>query len=227
MIELDGLGFEDAVEMLADRYGIEVEREELTGEEARRRAAAKRLDARSPRSPCLPALPGDGAGGGGGRPPRGALRSPRSRPSASGSGSRRSPAGGSSRHEAKGYSDTELEAAGVARRGPGGLVDRFHGRVIFPLRDARGPRARLRRPRDGGGEGPKYLNSPQSASFDKSRLLYGLDLARASIARRGRAIVAEERVIALHAAGFEEAVGAMGTALTADSCASCAGWRRG
>jgi len=69
-----------------------------------------------------------------------------------------------------------------------------------------------------GGEGPKYLNSPESEIFKKSRILYGLHLARPTIAKRHRAIVVEgyTDVIALHAAGFEEAVAAMGTSLTED-----------
>jgi DNA primase len=69
-----------------------------------------------------------------------------------------------------------------------------------------------------GGEGPKYLNSPESEIFKKSRILYGLHLARPAIAKRHRAIVVEgyTDVIALHAAGFEEAVAAMGTSLTED-----------
>ncbi len=220
VIKLDGLGFEDAVEMLADRYGIEVEREELTGEEARRRAAAKRLDALLAevalfyRRYLETAQEAEAA--------RAYLEGRSIAPEqAERFGLGFAPESGRrvvQAAKAKGYTDTELEAAGVARRGPGGLVDRFHGRVIFPLRDARGRVRGFGARVMEGGEGPKYLNSPQSASFDKSRLLYGLDLARASIARRGRAIVAEgyTDVIALHAAGFEEAVGAMGTALTAD-----------
>ena len=220
VIKLEGLGFEDAVELLADRYGIEVEREQLSGEEARRRAADKRLDALLAEVALFYRRYLETAQEA--EPARAYLSSRAiAAEQVDRFGLGFAPASGRrvvQAARAKGYSDAELEAAAVARRGQGGLVDRFRDRVIFPLRDARGRVRGFGARVMEGGEGPKYLNSPQSASFDKSRLLYGLDLARAAIARRGRAIVAEgyTDVIALHAAGFEEAVGAMGTALTGD-----------
>jgi DNA primase len=93
--------------------------------------------------------------------------------------------------------------------------DRFHGRVIFPISDRRGRVVAF-----GGrilGEGqPKYLNSPDSALFHKGHMLYGLAQARAAIAEQGMAIVCEGYmdVIALHRAGFGQAVAPLGTALT-------------
>ncbi|MFP3914861.1 MAG: DNA primase [Actinomycetota bacterium] len=108
--------------------------------------------------------------------------------------------------------------AGLARRGRGGrLYDYFRGRVMFPIHDLRGDPVGF-----GGrilsGEGAKYLNSPDSAIYNKSRLLYGLDRARSAISRSGRSVVVEgyTDVIALHRAGVPEAVATCGTALTDD-----------
>ena len=118
----------------------------------------------------------------------------------------------------KGYPTELLYEAGVSSQGRRGPIDRFRGRITFPLCDAtgrvRGFGARVMP----GGEGPKDLNSAESETFKKGRILYGLDLARVPIARRKRAIVVEgyTDVIALHAAGFEESVAAMGTSLTED-----------
>ena len=220
VMELEGMTFEEAIETLADRYGIEVEREQLSGEEERRRQASKRLDAvlsevalfyqryleSSREAAAARAYLGGRA--------IGPEQIERFRLGFAPSSGRRVVQAA----RAKGYDDAELEAAAIARPAQGGLQDRFRGRVIFPLCDARGRVRGFGARVMEGGEGPKYLNSPQSAIFDKSRLLYGLDLARATIAKKGRAIVVEgyTDVIALHRAGFEEAVAAMGTSLTAD-----------
>jgi DNA primase len=106
-------------------------------------------------------------------------------------------------------------AAGVAARGRSGrLFDRFRGRVMFPIFDLRGDAvgfgARLLQ-----GEGPKYLNSPETAVYQKSRLLYGLNWAKAPIVRRNAAVVVEgyTDVIALARQGIETAVATCGTAL--------------
>ncbi len=97
----------------------------------------------------------------------------------------------------------------------GDPFDRFHGRVIFPISDRRGRIVAF-----GGrilGEGqPKYLNSADSTLFHKGEMLYGLAQARAGISEHGTAIVCEGYmdVIALHRAGFTQAVAPLGTALT-------------
>jgi DNA primase len=118
----------------------------------------------------------------------------------------------------KGYPAELLLDAGVSSQGRRGPIDRFRGRITFPLCDARGRVRGFGARVMPGGEGPKYLNSPESELFKKSRILYGLHLARPQIAKRHRAIVVEgyTDVIALHAAGFDEAVAAMGTSLTED-----------
>ncbi len=96
------------------------------------------------------------------------------------------------------------------------VYDRFRNRVIFPIRDDRGRMAgfgaRILDPNDV----PKFLNSPQTVVFDKSRLLYGLDRARKAIRSQDQAVIVEGYldVIALHQAGYETAVSPMGTALT-------------
>ena len=109
-----------------------------------------------------------------------------------------------------------LEAGLVSERENGGVHDRFRHRITFPIRDERGRMAgfgaRILNPEDV----PKFLNSPQTPIFDKGRLLYGLDRARKAIRAAEQAVIVEGYldVIALHQAGFEQAVSPMGTALT-------------
>lgn len=118
---------------------------------------------------------------------------------------------------AKGHSEEKLLNAGlISERDPGGYYDRFRHRVMFPIRDARGRMAgfgaRILDPQDV----PKFLNSPQTPIFDKGKLLYGLDRARKAIRSRDQSLIVEGYldVIALHQAGFTNAVSPMGTALT-------------
>jgi DNA primase len=119
--------------------------------------------------------------------------------------------------QSKGYTDQDLLDVGlVTKSESGGVYDRFRNRVMFPIRDHRGRMvgfgARILNPQDE----PKFLNSPQTALFDKGRLLYGLDRARKSIRTLDQAVIVEGYldVIALHQAGFTNAVSPMGTALT-------------
>lgn len=120
----------------------------------------------------------------------------------------------------QGFSASDLLAAGLAQQS-GQLHDRFRARIMFPLVDARG------RTRGFGARAlqedqkPKYLNSSESELFHKSRQLFGIDLARADAARLGRIVVVEgyTDVLALHQAGITESVAIMGTALTADQMA--------
>jgi DNA primase len=115
----------------------------------------------------------------------------------------------------KGFTQAELAAAGlINRRGN----DYFSGRLLFPLADARG-RIRgfqARKLREDDPLRAKYVNSPEGELFRKGDLLYGLDRARAAIARQGVAIVVEGNtdVLALRQAGHEPVVASMGTALT-------------
>lgn len=117
----------------------------------------------------------------------------------------------------KGYTREELSESGmVSERDDGEAYDRFRNRIMIPIRDARGRLAgfgaRVVNPEDV----PKFLNSPQTALFDKGRLLYGLDKARKAIRTVDQAVIVEGYldVVALHQAGFTNAVSPMGTAIT-------------
>ena len=96
--------------------------------------------------------------------------------------------------------------------------DRFHNRIMIPIRDEQGRMsgfgARIVDPNDV----PKFLNSPETPIFSKGRLLYGLDRARKPIRTADQAVIVEGYldVIALHQAGYENVVSPMGTALTED-----------
>lgn len=114
----------------------------------------------------------------------------------------------------KGYSDNELKETGLftfdEKRG---VTDKFWNRVMFPIMDANN-RVIAFGGRVMGDAKPKYLNSPETRVFDKSRNLYGLNVARAS--RKDYMLICEGYmdVISLHQAGFNNAVAALGTAFT-------------
>jgi len=119
----------------------------------------------------------------------------------------------------QGYSQEELREAGlVSQRESGGYVDRFRNRLMIPIRDENGKMtgfgARILDPDDF----PKFINSPETPLFSKSRLLFGLDRARKPIRTANQAVIVEGYldVIALHQAGFENVVSPMGTSLTED-----------
>jgi DNA primase len=116
---------------------------------------------------------------------------------------------------ASGFSQEELVAAGLVNRRAN---DYFSQRILFPLADARGRVLgfQARKLREDDPLQAKYVNSPESDLFRKGDVLYGLDLARAAMARQDRAIVVEGNtdVIALRQEGLEPVVAAMGTALT-------------
>ena len=116
----------------------------------------------------------------------------------------------------KGYTLDEMAAAAVAvKSARGSYYDQFRGRVIFPIIDLRGNVSAC-----GGrlmdGQGPKYLNSPDTPVFKKSRNLFALNYAKSS--KESALILAEGYmdVVALHQAGFTNAVATLGTALTAE-----------
>jgi DNA primase len=122
------------------------------------------------------------------------------------------------RLRAKGFTDAELTDAGLASPSSrGGVYDRFRGRIIIPIRDVSGRPIGLGGRIMPGAEGPKYLNSPATALFDKSRTLYGIDLAKTAIRREKLAVIVEgyTDVMAAHQAGFTNVVASLGTALTA------------
>jgi DNA primase len=122
-----------------------------------------------------------------------------------------------------GFAPPDLVAAGLAQRGRqgGGLYDRFRGRIMFPLADARGRVLGFGARSMGEGRGPKYLNTSENEIYHKGRQLFGVDRARPHAAKSGRIVVVEgyTDVLALHQAGAREAVAIMGTALTAEQMA--------
>ena len=113
------------------------------------------------------------------------------------------------------YDDPQFVEAGLVIADEGKRYDRFRGRIMFPIRNARGQTIGFGARVLGAGE-PKYLNSPETPVFRKGQELYGLHEARDAIRQKGRAIVCEGYldVIQLSQAGFGEAVAALGTAVT-------------
>jgi DNA primase len=217
--EKEGLAFADAVEALAERYGVEIEREEEDpkAEEARKRRArlgevlertagfyasflwdaaeaSKARDYLASRGLREQVLRDFGVG---------------YAPSAWDTVLKRG-------QSAK-FAIEELYGAGLlVRNKQGNPYDRFRSRIMFPIRDARGRAqgfgARAMTP----DQKPKYLNSAEGELYRKKRTLYGIDRARGAIAKAGRAVVVEgyTDVLAAHQAGIEEAVAVMGTAIT-------------
>ncbi|MHB8273234.1 MAG: DNA primase [Dermatophilaceae bacterium] len=116
---------------------------------------------------------------------------------------------------AKGFSDDEIVAAGLAGRGRG-LYDRFRGRLMWPIRDITGDVVGFgaRRLFDDDRIEAKYLNTSETTIYKKSFVLYGLDVAKKAIARDRQAVVVEgyTDVMACHLAGVETAVATCGTA---------------
>jgi DNA primase len=124
-------------------------------------------------------------------------------------------AGLAQKAQQRGFTREELRAAGLTNaRGN----DYFPQRLMFPLADARGRIVgfQARKLREDDPLRGKYVNSPEGELFQKSKILYGLNLARTAIAKEDRAVVVEGNpdVIALRQTGFEPVVASMGTALT-------------
>src|SRR2546425_832158 len=116
----------------------------------------------------------------------------------------------------------ELAAAGLGQPGRrGGFIDRFRGRIIFPLADARGRVLGFGARSLREDQRPKYLNTSENELYHKGRQLFGVDRARAVAARRGRIVAVEgyTDVLALHQGGITESVAIMGTALTQEQLA--------
>ena len=115
---------------------------------------------------------------------------------------------------ALGYSEYELFDAGLVRKGKsGGHYDTFRNRLMFPVIDVRGDVIGFSGRILGDGE-PKYMNSPETMVFSKSRNLFALNLAKKS--KSGHIILAEGNVdvVMMHQAGFDGAVASLGTSLT-------------
>src|SRR6185437_458300 len=229
--ETEGVDFRGALELLAERYGIELQREQEDPREAERRRERERLLELLSRTAdyyqrflweskeaarAREYLKERGLG-------EEILREFRVgySPSAWDTVLKASSRGG--------FGARELYAVGLVQRsgGSGRVYDRFRSRIMFPLADMRGRvlgfGARAldldgATHREGEARRPKYLNSTDNDLYHKGRHLYGADLARAHATRAGEVILCEgyTDVIALHQAGMRNAVGLMGTALTAE-----------
>ncbi len=119
----------------------------------------------------------------------------------------------------QGYTSQELTQAGLVSEGQRGVYDRFRGRIVWPIRDTSGQTVGFgARKLYEDDNGPKYLNTPETPIYHKSRVLYGLDVAKRAIARGKRVVVVEgyTDVMACHLAGEEAAVATCGTAFGRD-----------
>ncbi|MEO6943523.1 MAG: DNA primase [Lacisediminihabitans sp.] len=118
-----------------------------------------------------------------------------------------------------GFTDAELLGAGLTGEGDRGPYDRFRGRLVWPIRDVTGQTLGFgaRKLLD-DDQGPKYLNTPETAIYHKSQVLYGLDLAKRDISRGRQVVVVEgyTDVMACHLAGVTTAVATCGTAFGVD-----------
>jgi DNA primase len=220
--ETEGVDFKGALELLSERYGVELERTAEDPQAAQRRQRRERLLElltraasyyerylweSSEAAPAREYLLGRGLS-------EQALKEFRVgyAPSAWDKVMNASRRGG--------YSNREIYDAGLLQRSRqnGQLYDRFRARIMFPLADLRGRvlgfGARASRPE----QQPKYLNTADNDLYHKGRHLYGADLARAHATRAGEVIVVEgyTDAIALRQAGIANAVGLMGTALTTE-----------
>ncbi len=225
--EKEGLGFAEAVELLADRYGVELERDQENPEvEARRRQQRRFEELLGRTADFYAAYLWDSEEA---KKARGYLTE-------RGLGEEVLRAFGVGyapsawdkvllRGQRAGFKVDELRAVGLVQRGKGGgEYDRFRSRIMFPIRDRRGRTLGFGGRAMRSDQGAKYVNTAETdfgashgrSGFRKSSILYGVDLAKGDIAKAGRAVVVEgyTDVLALHQAGLREAVGVMGTAIT-------------
>ena len=120
----------------------------------------------------------------------------------------------------KGFTHKEMLDAGLARQGQRGIYDYFRGRVTWPIRDSTGRTLGFgaRRLYDDDAIGAKYINTPDTALYRKTQVLYGLDLAKKAIVAKRQAVIVEgyTDVMACHLAGIDTAVATCGTAFGAE-----------
>ena len=116
-----------------------------------------------------------------------------------------------------GYSDEELNLAGLVKEGSKGMIDRYRNRLIWPVKDISGDVVGFgarKLATDEVDTGPKYLNSPETPVYKKNAILYGLDMAKKEIAKNRQVVIVEgyTDVMAAHLAGVSTAVATCGTA---------------
>ena len=217
--EKEGLGFAEAVELLADRYGVELEREREDPQAEARRRQRRRLEELLDRtaafySSCL--WGADEAAKAREYLARRGLGEEVLRKFVVGY----APSAWDTvllRGQRAGFSVDELRGVGLVQRGKGGgEYDRFRSRIMFPIRDRRGRTLGFGGRAMRSDQGAKYVNTAETDFFQKKQMLYGFDQAKAAMAKANRAVVVEgyTDVLALHQAGVEDAVGVMGTAIT-------------
>ncbi len=218
--QIERIDFRQALEMLADRAGVELEsgpRSDRGAGRRRRRSIELNARAQAYYQHVLWAAPA-------GEPGRSLLRDRGvDEALARRFGVGFAPAGGAGEDALARYltgkggaTVEELVEAGLVHPQRGGRTrDRFRDRLVFPIRDERGEVLGFGA-RALGDAKPKYLNSPDSAAYHKSAAIFGLDLARAAIVRQHAAVIVEGYfdVLAAHAAGVEHTVASSGTALT-------------
>jgi len=226
--EKEGLGFAEAVELLADRYGVELEREREDPRAEAKRQQRRRLGELLDRTAGFYATyfwESDEAAKAREYLAQRGLGEEVLKAFAVGY----APSAWDKvllRGQRAGFKVEELRGVGLVQRGRGGgEYDRFRSRIMFPIRDRRGRTLGFGGRAMRSDQGAKYVNTAETDFFHKSRMLYGIDLAKSAIAREGRAVVVEgyTDVLALHQAGIEEAVGVMGTAITDEQVASLSG----
>jgi len=226
--EKDGLGFADAVELLADRYGVELEREQEDPRAEARRQQRRRLEQLLDRTGAYYAnylWESKEAGKAREYLAERGLKEEVLR--AFGVGY--APSAWDKilvRGQQAGFSVAELRGVGLVQKGrQGGEYDRFRSRIMFPIRDRRGRTLGFGGRAMRADQGAKYVNTAETEFFHKSQLLYGVDRAKAAIAKATRAVVVEgyTDVLALHQAGVEETVAVMGTAITGEQVAALSG----
>jgi DNA primase len=214
--ETEGLDFAPAVEWIADRYGIELEYEETApGFEARRSRRERLFALLDSAARFYERYLWEAESG----KPVQAYLAERGLTEETSRAFRLGLSPGGNRlavkARAKGYSQEELVGAGLVNRAGN---DYFAGRLVFPLADGRGRVLGFgaRRLSEDDPIKAKYVNSPEGELFRKSGIVYGLDKARAAIAKEDRALVVEgyTDVMALHQHGLLGVVASMGTALT-------------
>ena len=218
--QIERIDFRQALEMLADRAGVELEsgpRSDRGAGRRRRRSIELNARAQAYYQHVLWAAPA-------GEPGRNLLLDRGvDEALARRFGVGFAPAGGAGEDALARYltgkggaTVEELVEAGLVHPQRGGRTrDRFRDRLVFPIRDERGEVLGFGA-RALGDAKPKYLNSPDSAAYHKSAAIFGLDLARAAIVRQHAAVIVEGYfdVLAAHAAGVEHTVASSGTALT-------------
>ena len=119
----------------------------------------------------------------------------------------------------KGFREDELRLTGLFSEGQRGIYDRFRGRLVWPIRDMTGATIGFgARKLFEDDPGPKYLNTPETALYKKSQVLYGIDLAKRNIAKKRQLVVVEgyTDVMAAHLSGVDTAVATCGTAFGSD-----------